>query len=335
VHELVRASALTNFAGLVEELGGSPGALLQAVHLHHAPLDDPDSFIPLRSLSDLLEHTARELDRPDFGLMLAGRQRFEILGPLALIAHHSASALAAVHDLARYMPAYAPALKFGLTDIGRGLSRYHFSIQVPMGRSAQILELGVGLSYGNFRLVAGPDFHPIEVAFPHASQADSATYRAFFGCRVRWDADYCGFDVRTADLVHPRPHIDGELRRIIGRYLEDTTSDADAGLVPHVRWLILRMLPTGRATWSNVATHLGYSGRTLQRRLTAEGTSFEALLDEVRRERAQHYLSNTTLSFGEIALTLGYSQQSCLARSAKRWFGTSPREFRRAALAAG
>ncbi|BBY24621.1 AraC family transcriptional regulator [Mycobacterium stomatepiae] len=335
MHELVRASALTNFEALVEELGGSPAALLRAVSLHDARPDDPDSFIPLPSLSELLELTARKLDRPDFGLLLASRQRVEILGPLALIARHSASALAAMHDLAYYMPSYAPALKIDLTDIGGGLSRYRLSIQLAMTRSAQILELGMGISYSNFKLLAGSDFRPVEVAFPHAAQAAPATYRAYFGCPVRLDADFCGLDLRTDDLRRPRPNTDRELRRIIARYLEDTTSDADEGLVPQVRLLISRMLPVGQATWINVSTHLGYSGRTLQRRLAAEGTSFEALLDEVRRERAQHYLSNTALSLGEIAATLGYSQQSCLARSVRRWFGTSPREFRRAGLAAG
>ncbi|BBX41818.1 putative transcriptional regulatory protein [Mycobacterium simiae] len=333
MHELVRASALTNFGALVEELGGSPAALLRAVQLAGARPDDPDSFIPLPSLSELLELTARKLDRPDFGLLLASRQRVEILGPLALIARHSASALAAVHDLAYFMPSYAPALKFDLTDIGDGLSRYHLWIQIPMARSAQLLELGMGISYSNFKLVAGSDFRPVDVAFPHAAQADRAVYRAYFGCPVRLEADFCGFDLRTDELRRPRPNTDRELRRIIARYLEDTTSNTEDGLVPQVRLLISRMLPVGQASWQNVSTHLGYSGRTLQRRLAAEGTSFEALLDEVRRERAQHYLSNTTLSFGEIAAMLGYSQQSCFARSAKRWFGTSPREFRRSGAA--
>jgi AraC-like DNA-binding protein len=331
MHELVRASALTNFADLVEKLGGSPEALLRAVDLQDVPLYDPDAFIPLRGLSDVLELAAQELERPDFGLLLSSMQSMDILGPLALVARHSPSASAAIHDLARFIPAYAPAVTFDLEDLGGGISRYRFSIQVPMTRSTQILELGVGVSFANFKFLVGSNSRPVEVALPHPPAADRATYRAFFGCRVRWNAEYCGFDLRTADLERGRPNTDRELRRIITRYLEDTASTAEEGLAPQVRLLITKMLPTGHSTQANVSAYLGYHTRTVQRRLAAEGTSFEALLDDVRRERARHYLVNTTLPLGEIAAMLGYSQQSCLTRSTKRWFGASPREFRRAA----
>ena len=70
------------------------------------------------------------------------------------------------------------------------------------------------------------------------------------------------------------------------------------------------------------------SERTLHRRLAAEGTSFQRLLDDTRRELAQHYLGQRNLSLADIAYLLGFSDQSSFFRAARRWFGSSPRDYR-------
>jgi len=76
------------------------------------------------------------------------------------------------------------------------------------------------------------------------------------------------------------------------------------------------------------ATILGMSERTLQRRLAAEGTSFQRLLDDTRRELARHYLGQRNLSLADIAYLLGFTDQSSFFRAARRWFGSSPGHFR-------
>jgi AraC-like DNA-binding protein len=66
----------------------------------------------------------------------------------------------------------------------------------------------------------------------------------------------------------------------------------------------------------------------MQRRLGEGGTSFEVIKEEVRRELAVRYLSQTRLSMSQIALLLDYGEQSTFGRSCRRWFGHSPREMR-------
>jgi AraC-like DNA-binding protein len=331
VRELVRASSLLNFAELVEELGGDAGPLLASARLRPAQLGNPDAHVPLRAVSDLLERAAVELNCPDFGLRLSGRQRIDILGPIALIAQHSPTAAAAIHGIAHYMPAYSSALKIDLSDQGNGLARFRFTVAASMPATGQIQELGVGVSYGVLKLLVGPDFRPTEVAFAHSPISNPVNYRAFFGCPVRFDAEYHGFDLPSAVLERARPRSNQQIRDLAAGYLESTTDLTDPDLPGQVRDLITRMLPTGQASWANVANHLGISGRTLQRWLAVHGTTFEALLDEVRRERARHYLANSRLSFGQIATMLGYSRQSCLSRAAVRWFSASPRQIRQTA----
>jgi AraC-like DNA-binding protein len=78
-----------------------------------------------------------------------------------------------------------------------------------------------------------------------------------------------------------------------------------------------------------VARRLGVSARTLQRRLGEQGTSFAAIVDEVRRDLARREVALGKRSFGEIAFLLGFSQASAFDRAFRRWTGSTPSAYRR------
>jgi AraC-like DNA-binding protein len=77
-----------------------------------------------------------------------------------------------------------------------------------------------------------------------------------------------------------------------------------------------------------VARCLATSARSLQRRLSAAGTSYQELLDSTRCEAATRYLQDRGLSIGEVAYLLGYSEPPAFHRAFKRWNGVTPQEFR-------
>jgi AraC-like DNA-binding protein len=77
-----------------------------------------------------------------------------------------------------------------------------------------------------------------------------------------------------------------------------------------------------------VATGLHMSGRTLKRQLAAEGTSFSALVDEERRERAILMLQSQTVPLKKIAGSLGYANVANFSRAFLRWTGRRPSEHR-------
>ena len=68
--------------------------------------------------------------------------------------------------------------------------------------------------------------------------------------------------------------------------------------------------------------------RTLIRKLKEEGTSYQKLKDRVRRDRAIYLLTKHTLSVGEVAEKVGFSDSAVFARAFKSWTGSSPREYR-------
>ena len=78
----------------------------------------------------------------------------------------------------------------------------------------------------------------------------------------------------------------------------------------------------------DVADLLNMHPRTLQRRLTSEGTTFERVRDDARRRLAEIYLANDVVPLAHVAQLLGYASQSVLTRSCLRWFGKTPLAMR-------
>jgi AraC-like DNA-binding protein len=77
-----------------------------------------------------------------------------------------------------------------------------------------------------------------------------------------------------------------------------------------------------------VAAELHMSPRSLQRKLSAENTTFRKLVEAVRQELAESYLADGNTPLMEISYLLGFSAQSAFSRAFKRWTGSTPQEFR-------
>jgi AraC-like DNA-binding protein len=92
--------------------------------------------------------------------------------------------------------------------------------------------------------------------------------------------------------------------------------------------VLTRLLSKGDPRREAVASELCMSERTLQRRLTEEGTSFAELVDDVRRETAKRYFRHGDFSPTDITFALGFSDPSNFYRACKRWFGCTPGHMR-------
>jgi|GEM_PF-4232774 len=111
-------------------------------------------------------------------------------------------------------------------------------------------------------------------------------------------------------------------------YAELPSFEESHYLVQHVRSQISQSLSEGVPTIFDTAQQVGMSGRTLQRRLSKLGYSFQTLVDESRRELSERLLQETDYSLAEIAFMTGYSEQSAFTRAFKRWAGQTPRSYR-------
>jgi AraC-like DNA-binding protein len=121
------------------------------------------------------------------------------------------------------------------------------------------------------------------------------------------------------------------LNKLLISYCEDALghrSTKRGAFRASVENVIAPILPHGKAKLDEVAGRLGVSERTLARRLASEGLTFSAVLENLRLNLAEHYLSDGGLSISQVAWLLGYQEVSSLTHAVKRWTGKTPRQVR-------
>ena len=106
-------------------------------------------------------------------------------------------------------------------------------------------------------------------------------------------------------------------------------------LVNQLRRVIADLMACGEANADTVCRRLRVSRRTMQRRLQAEKTSFQKILNEVRADLAVRYLSDKRLKSFEVAMLLGYSNLSSFTTAFKSWYDMPPATYRQKILGAG
>jgi len=325
---VVRGTGLSNYPGLVAELGGDPARLLRAAGIRVRDVGNHDAFIPFRAAIQATESAAQSTRMPDFGRRLAQRQGIEILGPVGVAARTAATVADALRIFSTFMAAYSPAIAIHvapLDDPQRSFLAIEFRLDGAQP-CPQTTELSLGVSLRVLRFLMGSDYAPLSVHLPHDPLTPKDDYVRYFGCTPHFAERTAGFTVRLADL-HRSLHHDDVAHRAVVDHLNGITPH-DAGIVESVRTIVRQLLPTGAATLEVVAEQFHLHPKTLQRRLADEGTTFAALIDQVRKDAADRYLRTTGMDLSHLASELGYAEQSVLTRSCKRWFGTGPAAYR-------
>jgi AraC-like DNA-binding protein len=179
-------------------------------------------------------------------------------------------------------------------------------------------------------LIAEP-LADLELSFSHRALLDPAYLQDLMPCRSRYEADRTLLAFDAALLSRPIVKTQYQLADMLARgpieFLPIAPTHRIAG---QVEALLRRALLEQRVlpTIDRVGSQLGKSGSTLRRRLTAEGVSFQSLVDACRRDRARELLASTQMTVDEIALQVGFSERSAFSHAFKSWIGQTPSAYR-------
>lgn len=170
-----------------------------------------------------------------------------------------------------------------------------------------------------------------EICFRHACTTDPKDYAEALGCPVRFGAGQDAIVIRSDMLDLPNRLGDAAVAAFMTAHLDE---QIDA--LPQERSLgdaLLQRLSTnlsnGAPSAADAARDLGLSERTLFRRLSDEGLTYQGLLQRAQQSLAEELLSREECSIAEIAFLTGFSEQSTFSRAFKRWVGQPPASFRR------
>ncbi|AUX46762.1 AraC family transcriptional regulator [Sorangium cellulosum] len=326
------ARIAAQLAGYAEQRGADRGALLEAAGLPPAALADPDARVPLEAFYTLVEAAVAALADPHLGLGFAGRFQPEHLDALGFLAMSSPTLGEALRRMLRYQQLWNEGERYTLEIRG---DRAHLGFapfgpdRPAHGQMAEVFALDVLVNAGQ---MSGAPIEAIAVRFRHAPAGDPAEKERRIGSRLAFGAPATELVMPAEVLERPLPHANEALAAFLERQVGALAArlpgaaPAPPALAQRVRSLLGEQLREG-ADLPALAARLRMSPRTLQRRLRDEGTSLNALLDEVRRARAAALLE-ADMAIAEVAYLLGYSEPSAFHRAFRRWTGATPEGFR-------
>lgn len=245
-----------------------------------------------------------------------------MLGYLVLSCHTMAEALVAYH---RYENLFYNDQVVKV--IGRG-----DEVRVAWPASASAGELSDTVSFvammSFLRRLVEEKHLATEVGFVLSTPkaATQEALEAFFGCPVLFEQPISYMDFPIKYLSLPLRYSDTGLSALLSRQTEALLNVApESDSFEHkLQQVIARLLPENRANLKEVAAHMHVSVRTLQRRLSMHGLHWQKLLDSTRLALAEEYFTDQNLSLADIALLLGFSEQSAFSRAYQHWTGQPP-----------
>jgi AraC-like DNA-binding protein len=197
----------------------------------------------------------------------------------------------------------------------------------------QATELVIGVTFRMLQVFMGASWRPRLVCFTHPRPASLAVHRRVFGSAVEFGHEFNGIVCNAADLDAPNPGADPVMARYAQRLLAQSLGRG-ARMSQRVRQLVVLLLPRGLCRVDVVAQHLGVDRRTVHRKLAAEGSSFSAIVEAVRRELAQRYVEGTEQPLLDVSGLLGFAAPSAFSRWYRAGFGQSAQRRRAAAATA-
>lgn len=306
-------------------------ALCKSVGISAASLRDKEARFPYSLAEALGERAAEMIGDANIGLHLARDvARVEIYDVGLLMMMASVSIRAALDRMVRHQRYWGDGQRCSLHGAKAGvIVRYTFPSERTSRHNDEcaMAEITIGL-----RSLLGKPISPRIVRFRHAAPADRREHDALFACPLVFFSPHTELELDDEVLDAPLAHANEAYCTIFEEQVERTL----ASLPPHegardaVRTIAKAALAAGTCSISQTAKALRMSVRTMQRRLREEGTTFEKLIDGLRKEMAHAYLDQN-IGIQEIAILLGYADVTAFHHAFKRWTGTSPNEFRRRA----
>jgi AraC-like DNA-binding protein len=311
-----------------EHLGVKPAALLRQARLPATLHLDPKALVT--TAQDYAIWSALETLTGDPAIGIRFVQALESTGhqPLFLAACYASDYRDGIARIARFKRLCTPE-RVRLEE-GDGQLAISRDSPYAMGPEPAVLaDVSFCFMLELGRKGTGHAIKPKRVEFTRPGPASDLQQR-FFDCPIHFGAERNRLVLRASDLDRPFPGHNPELLDILTPALSAALgeSQVQGSVGEQVKVAVKRRLASGRPEVVDVAHDLGMSERTLQRRITQEGTTFRDLLTEARQELGRQFLSDPTIEVNEVACLLGYQDTTSFYRAFRDWEGVTPGRWR-------
>lgn len=272
----------------------------------------------------------------------------DLTGDSALGLHLGERASATAYDMVAYLTSHATTLRESLVSFlrferilsdtpGSGLQEHGdtatLKLAVHRGElrcarlSAELATTGFSRLIQHF---IGPGARPTRVFFEHAPPPYREEYARVFGGTERFGHPFTGMEFERALLDREQLHKNQQLHAVLTVEAERKLNRLTRGIghADRLRAHLETRPPSERSDMTTVAGQLGMSVRSLRRRLSEEGVSYAALVEEAQAAVAKRLLDDPSRSIFAAACDMGFSDPSAFHRAFKRWTGMTPKRYR-------
>lgn len=324
---------LTVLAGLpaaLERLGVPSAPLLQQVQLLPEDFSDPERSATFAELDRLLGACVRQTRCPHFGLLVGQSVGLESLGVAGRLARNAPDVARALRDLEEFF-ILQDSGAVPHVDVRDDSATFMYAIYATGLRNAdQVHDLALAAMLNVMRQLCGAGWRADAALLPRGRPDNIRPYREALQAPLRFDAMQAALQFPSRWLQRPIPGADPLLHRLLRDRAATDRSQVSPMLLDDARRAIRALLVTGECCREAVALRLNMHPRTLVRRLNEAGTTYQALLDDMRAQIAKQLLHDTRSPVSRIAASLGFSDPTVFTRAFRRWTGLSPRQFRAA-----
>ena len=314
--------------GRLQELGLSPEAVLRQAGLPMGLFNQEKILVSTEEFFALHQGIADASRDPGFGLKLGTLERVEHYDPTKIIALSARSFRDAVERLSRYKQLTCPE-EIRLVDRGNECAVQFVWLLAHEKEPSLLVDVCFAWMVGVVRRGTRRPINPRRVEFQRAA-AHREMYEAHFRCPVKFKSRQNALVFSKADIELAFVTHNADLLAIVAPQLEAELAEqlAQKTFSDQAKGILKQLLAGQRPGIEDLAKELHLSTRTLQRRLTEQGITFQHLLEEARRELARHYLLHSSRQLNETAYLLGYQDANSFFRAFHQWEGTSPAKWR-------
>ena len=288
--------AATRFWAGLKAIGLTPSAILRRSNL-------PPTVYSGESLISTAQHFAiwraiRELSNdPTVGWKFMSLVETDEYHPTLLAALHARTYRESIERLARYKQ-LCSAQEFRVTPKGDEVLVEVFWPFAKEPAPALMIDAVFALVTELGRRGTRTRLNPKRIELTRPAERENR-FEEYFGCRVKYSATRDALILRAADLELPFVTHNDELLQMLTpvRTCRLKEGRRKQSILEQVRWVLKRLLAGSRPDLLMIAKELGMSERTLQRRITEEGTTFRQLLNETRHELVRQYLGNASVNY--------------------------------------
>ncbi|HEV2396294.1 MAG TPA: AraC family transcriptional regulator [Candidatus Sulfotelmatobacter sp.] len=312
----------------LEELGLSPAAVLPQAGLPIALFNQEKILVSTEEFFALYRGIAEATNDPGFGLKLGTEERIERYDPIKIAALSARSFRDAVERLSRYKQLTCPEA-IRVVERANECAIQFLWLLAHESEPPLLVDVCFAWILGIAQRGTGRPLNPKRVEFQRAP-AHREMYERHFRCPVKFKSNQNALIFSKADIESPFVTYNADLLAAVAPQLEVELREqlAQKTFSEQAKGILKRLLAGERPGIDDLARELHLSTRTLQRRLTDQGISFQRLLEEARRELARHYLLHSSLELSETAYLLGYEDANSFFRAFHHWEGTSPGQWR-------